>query len=139
MPPTPRQDCSGRSSRDYPLDERDLPVSPPLFELLLALNGLVGAVVGLDVDEAIDAVLFHELGSATKPVLIHALGEIARYADVERSMWTAREDVDPVVMARSASRMLRGMGPRLRPRACTYLMRQIDSGLSSGFQNREFV
>ena len=42
------------------------------------------------------SVPLHELRTLAEPMLLHATSKIIRHADVERSMLSACEDVDPV-------------------------------------------
>src|SRR4051794_35368090 len=80
--------------RIHLLDEPDLPSAVPLLESLLPLDRLVHAVVHLEVHERMHAVLLGKSVHAAVAMRFDTLGEIARDADVERSVRFTGEDVD---------------------------------------------
>jgi hypothetical protein len=74
-------------------DQPDLPRAVPLLEPLLPLNRLVHASVHLEVHERVHTVLLGKSVHATFPMRFDAIGEIACYAYIQRSVGFAGEDV----------------------------------------------
>ena len=75
------------------LDEPDLPVPIPLFQLLLALDCRFGIVECFDMNKAMDFVFADELRTNTETMLFKPLRNIVGYADIKRAVSTARKDV----------------------------------------------
>jgi hypothetical protein len=76
------------------LDQRNLPRSPPLFDFFLTFDRGLRVVVTFKADKTIDAV---PLGEATRDlvfVLVNPADEVARYANIQGSLFAAGEDVD---------------------------------------------
>jgi hypothetical protein len=75
------------------LDELDLPIPVPLFQLLLALDGILCSLVRLDVDKPINAVFAGKFRTAASPVLFESASQAVRDADIQRAVPPARQDV----------------------------------------------
>jgi hypothetical protein len=54
-------------------NQLDLPITLPAFQLLLAGDCFFRALVGLDVDQAVNTVCFNELGTLAASVLVQPL------------------------------------------------------------------
>ena len=78
------------------LDQLDLPISLPLLELFLARNCGDRIVVDFEPDQLVDSISLREAGNRLALVLVHAANDVVRYAEVERSVSVACEEVDVV-------------------------------------------
>src|SRR5450631_3255940 len=83
------------------LDQHDLPVTFPSLQLFLAGDRFFGAVIGLDVDEAVNAIRFDKLGAFAVSMLLQPLPQGIGDPDIQGTMTPAREDVD-VIHTRNA-------------------------------------
>jgi hypothetical protein len=68
------------------LDGLDLPIPVPLFQLLLALDGILYSLVRLDVDKPINAVFSDKFRTAASPVLFQSASQAVRDADIQRAV-----------------------------------------------------
>lgn len=94
------------------LDELALPIPPPSLQLLLARDRDGIVVERLPTNERVHAVAFGESRNKTLLMFNYAANEIVRYADVQRALWLACEDIDvkeldPAVGPGSALRAVR--------------------------------
>ncbi len=80
--------------RVFALDEVDLPLAVPTFQLLFSRNGRVHGVQHLISDETMDAVTLGETGQLAITMLPKSRGEIARDADIKCAVRFACENVD---------------------------------------------
>jgi len=76
------------------VDEVDLPVAVPAFQLLFTRNGAFHVTEHFEVNEAIDIVARGEAGRATIAVLADPLHQVRRNTNVEGAVVPAGEDVD---------------------------------------------
>ena len=76
------------------LDQLDLPVALPPFQLLLASDCFIGAIIGFDVYQAEHAVCLDERGTLAVAMLFKPLLDGVRHADVEGAVASAGENVD---------------------------------------------
>jgi hypothetical protein len=67
----------------------------PMLHVFLALNCRTYIVMTFSPDETFQAILLGKTIRYTFPVLPDSQSEIAGNADVKRSIWSIREDVDP--------------------------------------------
>lgn len=78
------------------LNLSDFPHSRPLFHRLLSLYGSLYIVVGLNINEQMNAVFLCESGASILSVLPDTAGKIVRHADLKRTVLAAGEDVDVI-------------------------------------------
>src|SRR3546814_8266085 len=78
------------------LDQPDLPGAGPLLHRLLTLDRAGDFLVGLDMDQARDAVSSCEAGADALPVLPDAAGDVVGDANVKRPVLAAGKDVNIV-------------------------------------------
>src|SRR3546814_8813394 len=95
------------------LDQPDLPGAGPLLHRLLTLDRAGDFLVGLDMDQARDAVSSCEAGADALPVLPDAAGDVVGDATVKRPVLAAGRDVHIVGHRHAPTRM----GPGDKPRA----------------------
>ena len=76
------------------VDQVDLPLPPPVLELLLAGDRVNHLVEHLEVDEAMDPVARGETGQGVVPMLPQAPHQVGRNSDVQRAVMSACEEVD---------------------------------------------
>jgi hypothetical protein len=76
------------------LDQIDLPLAVPALELLLAQDGGLHAAEHLEPDEAMDGVTPGETGNAIGAMLVKSAYKVGRYADVERAIGLAAQNID---------------------------------------------
>jgi len=77
-------------------NQPNLPGPPPLLQFLLARNRGCGIVVDFKPDQLVDGISFREASNRLALVLVHAANDVVRYAEVERSVSVACEEVDVV-------------------------------------------
>ena len=80
--------------RIFLLDQLDLPVTFPAFQLLFAGDCFLRGGENLDVDEAIHAIRLYELGTSPAAMLIEPRADIVGDADVEGAVVAAGQDVE---------------------------------------------
>lgn len=78
----------------FGIDEIDLPISVPVFELFFARNGEVHRAERFEMNEAVDFIAAGETFGGSLSVLPDALGQIGCDANVECAHMLAGEDVD---------------------------------------------
>src|SRR3546814_2447448 len=93
------------------LDQPDLLGAGPLLHRLLTLDRAGDFLVGLDMDQARDAVSSCEAGADALPVLPDAAGDVVGDANVKRPVLAAGKDVN-IVGHRNAPTP---MGPGAKP------------------------
>lgn len=76
------------------LNQVDLPLTPPILELLLAGDGLLHRAKRFVADKAVNAVALRKAFHFAATMLPKAFHKIARDPDVERSLGFARKHVD---------------------------------------------
>ena len=67
-----------------------------MLDILFSLDRGHRGVMTFVVDKELHAVSFCESFDETFSVLVHAASEITRNADVNRTVWLARKNVDPI-------------------------------------------
>src|ERR1019366_7567049 len=87
------------------LDQLDLPVPLPPFQLLLAGDRFVRAVIGFDIDQTVNALGLNKRRAVTVSMLCQPLLQGIGHPDVQGPVTPARENVD-VVHARNTEWML---------------------------------
>src|SRR3546814_4772744 len=87
------------------LDQPDLPGAEPLLHRLLTLDRAGDFLVGLDMDQARDAVSSCEAGADALPVLPDAAGGVVGDANVKRPVLAAGKDVNIVGQDRKSTRL----------------------------------
>ena len=80
--------------RVFRFDQVDLPLPPPVLELLLAGNRGEHVAMHLEPDEALYAVLAGKSFERSGPMLPQPHHQVRRYADVKRAVVPAGKDVD---------------------------------------------
>jgi len=75
------------------LDQLKLPGTPPFLDPLLAQDRVGYGLVKFGKDQPIDAVVPHEAGYLIQPMFPDATSKISGYADIKRTIASAREDV----------------------------------------------
>jgi hypothetical protein len=80
--------------RIFRFNQIDLPLAVPVFQLLLARDRAGHVVEHLKADKAIYRILRRISGRQLVVVLVQALDQVRRYADVERAIGLAGEYVD---------------------------------------------
>ena len=80
--------------RVFRFDQVDLPIAVPVFQLLLARNRARHIVEHFKADKAIDRILRRISRGQIVAMLVQALDQVRRYADVERAIGLAGEYVD---------------------------------------------
>src|ERR1700676_1703460 len=78
------------------LNQLDLPVTLPLLQLLLPADCLVRAIIGFDVNKAIDAVGFDKGRTFAIAVFRQTLLQGIGHPDIQGPMSSARENVDEI-------------------------------------------
>jgi len=76
------------------LDQIDLPLSVPAFELFLSRDGGAHVTEDFITDEAMDGISGGKPVDCTIPVLPQPRDQIAADADIECTVWLAGEDID---------------------------------------------
>ncbi len=71
----------------------DFPLAAPVFQLLLAGNGLFHRFKGFVVNKSMDFVARGESGKSAVSVLPEPTNKMGRYANIERSVSATRKDV----------------------------------------------
>ena len=75
-------------------NQRDLPVTIPMFQVFLALNRLFGTVVTFNINQLFHAKLLREAIDESLPMFIHAAYHVIGNANIKRSPRLARQNVD---------------------------------------------
>jgi hypothetical protein len=78
------------------LDQIDFPLATLLLEFLLPLDGIDDVVVGLKPNQKMNPISRCESANGVGLVLVDSADQIISYADVERSMLSAGEDINVV-------------------------------------------
>src|SRR5690242_572686 len=78
------------------MDQPYLPGPGPVLNVLLPLDGRKHVFVSFDVDQPMQAVVTSETIYQTYLVLGHTSSNVARDADIQRTVWTVGHDVNPV-------------------------------------------
>src|ERR1051325_6888401 len=76
------------------LNQPNLPVAPPILELLLACDCVGRIIIGLEPYELIDAITRAETADRLALMLVRAADKIVCDAVVKRAVLLAGEDVD---------------------------------------------
>src|SRR5258707_12448001 len=80
----------------FALNQLDLPVTLPPLQLFLSADCLVRAIIGFDINEAVNAVGFDKRGAVAIAVLREALLEAIGHPDIQGPVTSARKNVDVV-------------------------------------------
>lgn len=80
--------------RVFRFNQVDLPLAMPVFQLFLSRDRTGHVVEHLKADKAIDRILRRISRTQVVAVLVKALEQVRRYADVERAIGLAGEHVD---------------------------------------------
>ena len=83
-------------SRVRRLDQIDLPLPAPLFELLLTRDSIPHIDVALRVDQTPNALAIRMFATRSGSVLPDAAAEVVCHANVKRTTRPAGEDVEPI-------------------------------------------
>ena len=75
-------------------DQPNLPVTPPLLELLFALDRGNGVIVNFEPDKFVNAVSRREAFDGLGSMLVHAPNEIVGHAKIERAVLLARKEIN---------------------------------------------
>src|SRR3954451_24386721 len=84
------------------LDQFNLPVALPPFQLLLAVDGFVRAIIGFRVNKPMHAIGFDKRGTLATAMLRQPLPQGIRDPDVERAVASASENIDVLHRRRPA-------------------------------------
>ena len=90
----PEFDCAVGPRRIVTLDQRNLPLTPPGFQLLLASDSRLHCLGDLKVNEAIDGIPAGKSRSCAVAMFPEASDEIGGYANVQRAVTAAGEDIN---------------------------------------------
>ena len=80
--------------RIFAFDDVDLPLAVPALELLLARDGGMHVAEQLEPDERVNLIPRSEALHFAGAVLVESSYRVGCYADVQRAIWLACEDVD---------------------------------------------
>src|SRR5882757_1375620 len=81
-------------------NQSDLPIPPPLLQLLFTGNGRERVIIDFEPNELVDRVSFREACDRLALVFINATNDVVRHAEIQRSVLVAGEEVDVVGHAR---------------------------------------
>jgi hypothetical protein len=76
--------------------QSDLPVTLPPFQLFLPGDRFVGALIGFDINEAVNAMGLNKRGAVAIAMLRQALLQGIGYPDIQGPVAPARENVDVI-------------------------------------------
>jgi hypothetical protein len=76
-------------------DRSDFPSSWPMFDVVLALNGIADIVEPFKVNECFQPVLLSEAVDKPGTMLEHATNEVVGYTDIKNAVATVRQNVNP--------------------------------------------
>jgi hypothetical protein len=76
------------------LDQLDLPASMPVLHPLLPDDRRLDVFERFEVDEPLDAIAAGEAANGPNPMFVETPGEIGRNADIDRSVFSACQDID---------------------------------------------
>src|SRR3546814_5633803 len=82
--------------RSGALDRPNLPRAGPLLHRLLPLDRPLDLFMGLDIDQAGDAISLGEAGAVALPVFPDAAGDVVGDGNVKRPVLAAGKDIDVV-------------------------------------------
>ena len=116
-------DCQIGPVRVFGFDQVDLPTAAPVFELLFAADRAGHVVEHFETDKAVNAVSRCKSWRQLITMLVKALDQVRRYADIERAIRLAGEYVD--------ARLLGFLhGPRIGSR---WTLKQVQGDAIGGF------
>ncbi len=84
--------------RIFLFDQIQLPLSVPLFHLLLSLDRIANVAKPFEVNEQVDAIFFCETFNKSLLMFEDSALNVIRHADVKRSITLARHDIDVVIL-----------------------------------------
>ena len=79
--------------RITPFDQFKLPSAPPFLDPLFAQDRVGHGLVKFGKDQPVDAVVPYKAGNSVRPVVPNAASKIRGYADIERTIASARKHV----------------------------------------------
>lgn len=80
--------------RVFGFDQIDLPTAVPVFQLFLARDRTGHIVEHFEADKAVYRIFFRKAFDRTRAMLVQALDQVRRYADVKRAVRLAGEYID---------------------------------------------
>src|SRR5712671_130746 len=86
------------------LDQFELPGAPPFLDPLFAQDRVRHGLVKFGKDQPVDAVVPDKAGNRIRPMLPNTASKIGRYANVERTVASARQDVHAWAFLRHSTR-----------------------------------
>ena len=77
----------------------DFPRARPVFDVVLALNGIADIVEPFEVDQPLQCISFGETCDESRAVFVDAANEIAGDADIQNAVRTIGQNVNPATLS----------------------------------------
>jgi hypothetical protein len=85
------------------LDQLDFPAAMPILQLFFPRNRFLRRCERFDMNQQVHAIFFDEFGTSAAAVLLEPSSKVTGDADVERPVWLAGENVDPLRCAHGSA------------------------------------